>query len=329
MVRMHEVGAEELERALEWIAGDVRDPRAGLFGPSSEVWRKNGEAIVFAGAGRAALLQLAHPAVAQAVEEFSITRHDRLARFRKTFYYVFAMVFGDLETALSMARTVHRMHQRVRGRIRDDDAGPLFPSGTPFFANHPKTQLWVASTLFDSSAWVFERLVRPLTEVEKARWMGEYPRFCSLFGIPTSMVPSTFLDFQAYNARMWQSDVLTVGSTARSLKEVLVRAPSRALAPFWSWYAAFTAGSLPPRIRAQYGFAWGRTEEALFASSIRALRALRRAVPPPLRTLPVYRRALARCRDRAPSRIDQALERLFFGELAPTTSDRRTASDRR
>jgi uncharacterized protein (DUF2236 family) len=325
---MHEVSEEELERALAWIAGDVRDPRAGLFGPTSEVWKKNGEAIVFAGAGRAALLQLAHPAVAQAVEEFSITRHDRLARFRKTFYYVFAMVFGDLDTALSMARTVHRMHQRVRGVIRDDDAGPRFPRGTPFFANDPEAQLWVASTLFDSSAWVFENLVRPLTDVEKARWIGEYPRFCSLFGIPDSMLPSTWHDFVGYNARMWSSDVLTVSSTARSLKDVLVRAPSPALAPFWSWYSAFTAASLPARIRAQYGFSWGRTEEAVFESSKRALRALRRTLPKQLRTLPVYRRALARTRDRAPSRLDQALDRLLFGELAPTTSGRRTPSGR-
>jgi uncharacterized protein (DUF2236 family) len=313
---MREVTTEELEAALAWIEEGAPDRRAGLFGPSSEVWQKNGEAIVFAGAGRAALLQLAHPAVAQAVDRFSITRQDRLARFRKTFYYVFAMVFGDLDTALAMARTVHRMHQRVRGEILDDDAGPLFPRGTPFFANEPEAQLWVASTLFDSSAWVFERLVRPLTPIEKARWIGEYPRFCSLFGIPTSLVPSTWFDFEAYNERMWRSEVLTVSSTARSLKEVLVRPPSPALAPFWDWYRLFTAGSLPARIRSQYGFRWGAKERAIFASSVRALRALRRSLPPRLRMLPVYRRALARVDRRAPSRLDRAIERLLFGELA-------------
>ena len=314
---MREVSAEELEASLEQIARSVEDPRGGLFGPSSEVWRKNGEAIVFAGAGRAALLQLAHPAVAQAVDEFSITRQDRLARFRRTFYYVFAMVFGDLQTALSMARKVHRMHQRVRGEIRDLDAGPRFPPGTPFYANDPESQLWVASTLFDSSAWVFERLVRPLSEMEKARWIADYPKFCGLFGIPPALVPSTWLDFESYNRRMWSSEILTVSSTARSLKEVLVRPPSAALAPFWEWYRSFTAGSLPPRIRAQYGFRFGLAERALFASSIRALRTLRRTLPARARTLPVYRRALARTKDRAPSRIDQAIDRLLFGDATP------------
>ncbi len=313
---MHEVTTAELEASLEGLTREVSDPRAGLFGPRSEVWRRNGEAIVFAGAGRAALLQLAHPAVAQAVDELSITRLDRLARFRKTFYYVFAMVFGDLETALAMARAVHRLHQRVRGVIRDDDAGPCFPAGTPFFANEPAAQLWVASTLFDSSAWVFERLVRPLTDVEKGRWIAEYPRFCSLFGIPSALVPSTWLDFVAYNERMWRSDVLTVSRTARDLKDVLVRAPSPALAPLWRWYRLFTAGALPPRIREGYGFAWGRGEDAAFAASVRGLRALRRSIPTPLLKLPVYRRALARCSDRAESRLDRALDRWLFGELA-------------
>jgi uncharacterized protein (DUF2236 family) len=313
---MRETTIDELEAALASIRQATPDPVAGLFGPTSEVWQKNGEAIMFAGAGRAALLQLAHPAVAQAVDQFSITRRDRLARFRKTFYYVFAMVFGELETALSMARAVHQMHARVHGEILDDDAGPSFPRGAPFFANEPEAQLWVASTLFDSSAWVYEKLVRPLTQIEKSRWMGEYPRFCSLFGIPTSLVPSTWLDFESYNHRMWRSDVLTVSRTARELKEVLIRPPSQALAPFWHWYGLFTAGCLPARIRSQYGFQWGVKERAIFLSSLGALRGLRRSLPARVRMLPVYRRAMARVDRRPPSLVDQAIDRLVFGELA-------------
>lgn len=310
------VERSDVEEALERLARATPDHRAGLFGPGSEVWEKNGEAIVFAGAGRAALLQLAHPAVAQAVDEFSITRQDRLARFRRTFYYVFAMVFGDLDTAASMARTVHRMHERIHGRIRDDDAGPFFPRGTPYDANDPKAQLWVASTLFDSAAWVFQNLVRPLSAVERARWIAEFPRFCDLFGIPRGLLPATWNDFEAYNHRMWGSRVLTVSRTAASLKEVLCQPPSRALAPLWDWYRVFTAGSLPPRIRAEYRFEWGLSDRALFQASIHALRALRRGLPQRLRMLPAYRQGLARCQQRPPSPLDEALDRLLFGTPA-------------
>jgi uncharacterized protein (DUF2236 family) len=306
----------ELERSLEALIASTGDPRAGLFGPTSEVWQKNGEAIVFAGAGRAALLQLAHPAVAHAVDEFSITREDRLLRFRRTFHSVFAMVFGDLSTAVSVARTVGRLHERVHGVIRDDDAGPFFPRGTPYRADDPDAQLWVASTLFDSSAWVFERLVRPLTAEEQARWIAEYPRFTGLFGIPSQLVPSTWRDFVDYNRRMWASPILTVSRTGRALADVLCTPPSPSLAPFWRWYRSFTAGSLPDRIRQQFGFPWGAKERAAFAISLAALSGLHRSLPRRARMLPAYARALARVESRPESWFDRAVDHLLFGHPA-------------
>ncbi len=243
---MDPVTTAEFDAALKSLEAQIDDPVAGLFGPGSEVWTKQGETVVFAAAGRAALLQLAHPAVAQAVEEFSITREDPVTRFRNTFFYVFAMVFGDLRTATRMARTVHRVHQRVTGTIRDTDAGPEFPPGTPYHANDPEAQLWVASTLIESSAWVYETLVRPLDHTERKRWIAELPRFTALFGIPRSLLFPTWGAFEDYNRRMWASDTLTVSSTARSLMRALTTPPTLALAPLWRVYTNFTAGSLPP-----------------------------------------------------------------------------------
>ena len=47
------------------MLGHAAESLAGVFGPDSAAWRVNGEAvIVFLGAGRALLLQLAHPWVA-------------------------------------------------------------------------------------------------------------------------------------------------------------------------------------------------------------------------------------------------------------------------
>src|SRR5262245_24603717 len=89
-----------LEERLASVRAAVADPVAGLFGPGSTTWEVSREASCFLGAGRAALLQLAHPHVSWAIQHHSKTRNDPAGRFRRTFFHVFRMVFGDLETVM-------------------------------------------------------------------------------------------------------------------------------------------------------------------------------------------------------------------------------------
>ena len=55
------VTQEDIERLWTLIADDTSDTRAGIFGPYSISCKVNRESALFLGAGRAALLQLAHP----------------------------------------------------------------------------------------------------------------------------------------------------------------------------------------------------------------------------------------------------------------------------
>src|SRR5258706_10449611 len=84
----------DLESHIEHLRAEVKDPKAGIYGPGSISWTIGKEAILFLGGGRAALLQLAHPAVAHAVDQHSATRNDPLGPFQRTFDNVFAMVSG-------------------------------------------------------------------------------------------------------------------------------------------------------------------------------------------------------------------------------------------
>ena len=52
------------EAELERVRAATLRPAVGPFGPGSMMWRVNRESILFAVAGRALLLQLAHPLVA-------------------------------------------------------------------------------------------------------------------------------------------------------------------------------------------------------------------------------------------------------------------------
>src|SRR5579863_1863378 len=90
------VSSHAMEPLWSSVAERTADPRAGIFGPSSISWRVNREAALFLGAGRASLLQLAHPWVAAALDQHSNLRSDPLARFHGTFRVVFTMIFGTL-----------------------------------------------------------------------------------------------------------------------------------------------------------------------------------------------------------------------------------------
>jgi uncharacterized protein (DUF2236 family) len=104
------VGTEALERELNLVRSAAAGSLAGIFGPRSMTWRVNREAAIFLGAGRALLLQLAHPWIAAAIEQHSDTFANPIGRFHRTFSTVFTMVFGTLEQSLAAARLLHRRH---------------------------------------------------------------------------------------------------------------------------------------------------------------------------------------------------------------------------
>jgi uncharacterized protein (DUF2236 family) len=54
------VSRRDIERLWDSIRDQTSDPQPGIFGPSSISWKVNRESALFLGAGRAALLQLAH-----------------------------------------------------------------------------------------------------------------------------------------------------------------------------------------------------------------------------------------------------------------------------
>ena len=77
--------------------GKAAGPADGVFGPGSTIWQVDREALVFLGAGRALLLQLAHPWVATAIAQHSKALSDPIGRFHRTFEIVFTLVFGSLD----------------------------------------------------------------------------------------------------------------------------------------------------------------------------------------------------------------------------------------
>jgi uncharacterized protein (DUF2236 family) len=308
------VTREVLGRALARVRAAATDPNGGIHGPGSISWKVNREAVLFLGGGRAALLQLAHPFVAHAVDEHSETRSDVQGRFQRTFTNVYAMAFGDLSDALHSARRVHNIHSRVRGVIAED-AG-AFPRGTRYDANDEQALLWVHATLVDTAVLVYELTVRELTDDEKQRYLDESRPFASLFGIPDELLWKTWKDFQSYFREMVESDVLTVTAPAREMARFLMRPPTPALRPLTQWYVTVTGALLPERLRRDFAIPHGRVDSLVFEGSMQVLRRAYPALPRRLRYVPAYVEAVRRVRGRpGPDRFGRMIERLALRTL--------------
>ena len=175
------VSADDLERHLAALSARVQNRRAGIYGPGTLSWEVNREGVIMLGGGAAALLQLAHPFVAHAVDQHSHTRNDPAGRFQRTFRHVFAMVFGDLDHALSAARRVHALHQTIRGRITEDVG--RFRRGDRYQANDERALLWVHATLVDTALQVYERIVTPLHPHERNAYYEVWRAFLDSYDL--------------------------------------------------------------------------------------------------------------------------------------------------
>ena len=140
------VESEELLSELLELPGE---PSRGFFGPGSVSWRVNRESAVFLGAGRAALLQLAHPWVATSLAQHSNLLNNPVGRFHSTFRVIYTMLFGARAQAIASARQLYRRHTSVRGEL--PHAIGVYPQGEHYQANEVAALRWVHATLVESA----------------------------------------------------------------------------------------------------------------------------------------------------------------------------------
>jgi len=308
-----------MQAILDRVAARARGPVEGLFGPGSAVWTVARENVLFTGAPRALLMQLAHPAVLSGVAQHSEVAKDPFGRSVRTFEAMYTLTFGDLESALRVIRTVWKRHQSVRGNVLADTASPV--AGAPYEATDPGLLLWVWATLHDTMVRMFETFVRPLGAEERVAFYENGKVLQMAFGMPEKDIPPTVEDFDAYVRGVLDGPVLDVPREARDQWDLLVRqppssglvgalalprkravsllidgSPVRVLAPAVARLLA--AGTLPPRLREGYGFTWSRADAALFKVLVEATRRSVAFLPRHLRYHAAYRRGMERVKAR-------------------------------
>ncbi len=179
------VSAADLELELNWVQAAAAGSLSGIFGPQSVTWSVDREAAIFLGAGRALLLQLAHPWVAAAIEQHSETFANPIGRFHRTFSTVFTMVFGTLDQSLDAARRLHRRHAAIHGQL-PSAAGP-FAKGSLYCANALPALHWVYATLIELAIQAHGLVLPPLTPEQRERYYAEKSPLRGLVWNPKSI----------------------------------------------------------------------------------------------------------------------------------------------
>jgi uncharacterized protein (DUF2236 family) len=262
----------------------INDPadHPGLYGPGSEAWALNREAMLLLGAGpRALLLQLAHPQVAAGVADHSDFRADPWARLDGTLRSYLRIVYGTRTAARAEIRRLNAMHTTI--------------TGPGYRARDPELSLWVHATLVDSTIVVADRWLEPLSRDRRAGYYAETIPIGRAFGIPADLLPADLDAFEAYVAGALAPDgPVQVGPLARELADAVLHPPLGPVAPILkglpAWTYAWTlwpaVGLLPTTVREGYGLRWGPFERAVAAWLVAGWRLWRPILPAGFRQMP-------------------------------------------
>jgi uncharacterized protein (DUF2236 family) len=305
------VSQEDLESLIAIVERQVPRAIEGIFGAESISWKINRESALFLGAGRAALLQLAHPWVAAALDQHSSLLGKPISRFHNTFRVVFTMIFGSSAQAFRAARSLHQLHTRIRGQIPNAVAG--YPAGSAYEANQVSALLWVFATLIESALFAYECVLPPLNEFERSAYYAEAKTLAKLFGIPDSALPQDWRAFDHYIAGMYQSQALGITDRSRYMAHRILTGAGSWI-PIPRWYRALTAEWLPPRFLVEFGLKFGSAEEESARSAKRWLPRLYRSLSPSIRFVGPYHEALRRLSNQAPGYVTRCSNNFWIGQ---------------
>ncbi|CAL77492.1 conserved hypothetical protein [Bradyrhizobium sp. ORS 278] len=305
------VSEADFERCLDEVLSAPAVAGGGVVGPDSMMWRVHREAALFLGAGRALLLQLAHPWVSAGIAEQSKVFADPLGRFHRTFSIVYTMVFGTREQAVAVARRLNRRHGAVEG-LMTETAGP-YTAGSRFLANDVDALRWVHATLVETAMMSYGLLCPPLSPAEREQYWREAMRFAGLFGIPRAALPSDWTSFKAYTAAMMDQETLTVSTAARDIAQRIFAGEATWIGPP-RWFTALTAEMLPERLRLAFDLPYGARERRSASRARIWLPRAYAALPDRLRTVGPYQEAMARIRGEPCPSITRLLNRAWIGQ---------------
>lgn len=269
----------------------AREGELRPLGPDSLTWRVFGDVLFPLGAPRRLLLDVAHPAVAAGVRDFSVFDTDPYGRAQRTLELIMRVVYGDAG-ALVAAQRLREGHRAFRGTR---------PDGRRYDALDPEVFHWVHASLVDGVVTQQRLLGGGWRPGEVERFYAEMREVGRLYGLRDRDMPPDWAAFRtwwdaALRERCERNDI-----TDRVLE--LVRRPAPPPLPvrvpgfglLWrpvsalggTFGALVTAGLTPPVLRERLGIPWNARRQRAFDLVAAILRRTVPRLPRRLRMLPV------------------------------------------
>jgi uncharacterized protein (DUF2236 family) len=254
------------------------------------------EPLLMLGAGRALLMQAAHPLVAEGAIEHSSYATEPFARFQRTVEWVTVVCFGTTAEARRASAAVNKLHIPVRGSLHRGHATPQVHGGARYSGHDPDLLLWVHATFVDTMLVSHDAFVGGLSSADGDTFVREWGAVAALMGVPAARLWPDRAALRAYVDERVASGVVAPGAGSRLVAKTVLNPPA------WSAQtrAAFavlsftTVGLLPPAVRSGYRIGWTPAHAAAHAAIRLSVRRLRPALPERLRHSPVYDLAMDR-----------------------------------
>lgn len=167
------------------------------------MWRINHERCGLFYGPAAAILQIAHPRIAQGVADHSEFETDTLGRLRRTLAATNRIAFGTLAEAEQTREKLSQVHGQVRGEI------PEGMEGRPrYSAFEPDLLLWVLATMIMAALQGYELVYGRLPGDRRQAFYRDMREFGTYFGLEESEGPADFTEFERYYDEMLAGPLL-------------------------------------------------------------------------------------------------------------------------
>lgn len=233
-----------------------------VLGPDSLIWQRTGDWRLLLVGGRSLVLQVAHPAVAAGVSQFSDYLEDPWGRLQRTIDLYSGVLF-DGPDAPATAGRLRALHTRIKG---------VNAHGNRFHALEPAAFHWVHATLLDGIVELLERFGKPLRGDEIERTYAEMCEVGRLYGVRDRDMPPDWSSFRRYFDDFVR-DELEDNEVVRNVLASVARPPrpDRLPMPDGLWRAGVapaarvarlaTIGTLPVALRERLGLTWTAAQE--------------------------------------------------------------------
>jgi uncharacterized protein (DUF2236 family) len=281
-------------------------PQGEPLGPDSLVWRLGFPRAGLLLAGRALVLQTAHPVVGAGVRDHSDFTEDPWGRLDRTLRSLQLQLFGGEDARIEAAR-LRDLHGSITGVGFD---------GRRYHALDPAAYAWVHLSNFDTTL-AYHRWFGPsLDRAEQEQLYAEWRRVGLVLGVRGHRMPSDLDGCRRYVSDMVSSVLLdndTVHVVLGSLGLSGVSPPPGWLpAPLWhalrplggGFLRDFTVGTLPAALRARLGLHWTTLDRRRLQAAAALIRGATAPLPERLAQYPAGARARAASREVVSGRRD-------------------------